>query len=58
MKENLTKLIKVKTIVTLLLVIVFCFLSLKGTVPVEEFIKILTIIIVFYFAKKGETTND
>lgn len=58
MKENLTKLIKVKTIVTLLLVVVFCFLSLTGSVPVEEFNKILTIIIVFYFAKKGDASNE
>lgn len=58
MKENLTKLIKVKTIVTLLLVIVFCILSLCGVVPVNEFIKILTIIIVFYFAKKGDGSNE
>jgi len=58
MKENLTKLIKVKTIVTLLLVIVFCILSVCGTVPVNEFLKILTIIIVFYFAKKGSDANE
>lgn len=51
MKENISKLIKLKSIVTLLLVIVFCVLSLAGVIPAAEFIKILTIVIVFYFAK-------
>lgn len=51
MKENISKLIKLKSIVTLLLVIVFCVLSLAGVIPAADFIKILTIVIVFYFAK-------
>lgn len=51
MKENFSKLIKLKSIVTLLLVVVFCVLSLAGVIPPSEFIKILTIVIVFYFAK-------
>ncbi len=51
MKKNIANLIKVKTVVTLLLTVVFCYLSARGVIPVDEFIKILTIVIVFYFAK-------
>lgn len=53
MKEQIAKLFKLKSIVTLLVTISFCVLSLAGVIPHEEFLKILTIIIVFYFAKNG-----
>lgn len=55
MKKNFAALIKIKSIITLALVLVFCILSLRGIIPTDEFLKILTIIIVFYFAKnKGD----
>lgn len=57
MKEKLAKLIDVKSIVTLLLTGVFCFLSIASDVG-QEFMTIFTVVISFYFgtqsAKKSE----
>ena len=53
MKEKISSaivnLLKVKTLVTLSLTIVFCVLSLKGIISGTEFIQIFSIIIAFYF---------
>ena len=58
MKEKLAKLIDVKSIVTLLLTLVFCVLMFCKDVVPSEFIQIYTVIIAFYFgtqvAKKKE----
>ena len=57
MKEKLQKLIDVKSLVTLLLTGVFCYLSIIGNLS-TEFMTIYTTIIAFYFgtqaAKRGE----
>lgn len=57
MKEKLAKLIDVKSIVTLALTGVFCFLSIASDVG-QEFMTIFTVVISFYFgtqsAKKSE----
>lgn len=52
--ENLAKLIKVKTIVTLMLTIVFCVLALTGVIAAELFMSIFTVIIGFYFGTQAE----
>ena len=60
MKERLTKLVDVKSIMTLLLTLVFCVLALCGVVTGAEFQTIFTVIVGFYFgtqaSKKQETT--
>lgn len=48
MKEQLTKLIKVKSLVTILLTITFCFLTIVDKLS-TEFLTIYTTIIAFYF---------
>lgn len=48
MLERLQKLLSVKSIVTLLLTGVFCYLSVTGQVA-TEFLTIYTTIIAFYF---------
>ena len=61
MKERLAKLIDVKSIVTLLLTGVFCYLSVIGKLP-SEFLTIYTTVISFYFgvqyAKTGTSGKD
>ena len=49
MKEKLAKLVDVKSIMTLLLTVVFCVLSLKGTITGSEFQTIFTVVVGFYF---------
>lgn len=60
MKEigsKIAKLINVKSIVTVLLTIVFAVLSLKQFITAEQFISIFTVIIAFYFGTQKEK-ND
>ena len=49
MKEALINLIDVKTLVTLLLTIVFAILSLTDRISAENFMTIFCVIIAFYF---------
>lgn len=57
MKEALTKLIKVKTLVTLILTIVFAVLALTGKIAADQFLTIFTVIIGFYFGTQYEKTD-
>ena len=58
MKEKMTKLIDVKSIVTLFLTFIFGVQTLKGQVSTEQFQTIFTTVIAFYFgtqyAKRSE----
>jgi hypothetical protein len=57
MKNALTALIKVKSLVTLMLTAVFCILSYYGEISGEQFMTVFTTVIAFYFGtqtKKGE----
>ena len=53
MKDALTRLIKVKSIVTIMLTAVFCALAVKGTVSAEQFVTIFTTVIAFYFGTQS-----
>lgn len=54
MKEKLTKLINIKSIVTLLLTFVFCYLSILGKINSELFMNTFTVIIAFYFGTQTD----
>ena len=54
MKERLSKLLTVKSIVTLTLTAVFAFLSLRGNITGQEFMTIFTVIVSFYFGTQYE----
>lgn len=54
LKKNAANLLKVKTIVTLLLTIVFCVLALTGTISGADFLQIFAIVITFYFCSQNE----
>lgn len=57
MKEKLAKLIDVKSIVTLLLTIVFAYLAVVQVISGEQFITIFTVIISFYFGTQTQKKN-
>lgn len=57
MLKKLSNLINVKTIVTLLLTIVFCILALKNIISGEQFLVIFTTVIAFYFGTQHEKNN-
>ncbi len=49
MKERFAKLINVKNIISLALTAVFCVLALRGDVVPENFEKIFTMVVSFFF---------
>ncbi len=49
MIKNLAKLIDVKSIVTLILTVVFAVLSINGKISAEQFQTVFTVVISFYF---------
>lgn len=56
--EKLAKLINVKSIISLLLTFVFCYLAIKGFIVAELFITIFTTVIAFYFGTQTEKKNQ
>ena len=53
MKEKLTKLIDLKSIITILITITLIYGFVISKVNAEQFMTIATMIFTFYFAKKG-----
>lgn len=58
MKERLSKLLTVKSIVTILLTLVFCYLSIIRVISPELFMTVFTVIIAFYFGTQHEKKNN
>ena len=62
MKDKLTKLLTVKSIVTILLTLVFSYLSVISKISPELFMTVFTVIIAFYFGtqveKKSKDNSD
>ncbi len=54
MKSRIAKLISVKSIMTLMLTVVFCALALKNVISGSEFLTIFTAIVGFYFGTQSE----
>ena len=54
MKARLAKLIDVKSIMTLLLTLVFCVMALCGVISGQEFLTIFTVIVGFYFGTQSQ----
>lgn len=58
MKEKLTKLIDVKSIMTLLLTVVFCALALISAINAEQFVTIFTVVVGFYFGTQSRKNAE
>ena len=58
MKEKLSKLINVKSIVTLILTCVFSYLAITQAITGTEFLTIFTVIISFYFGTQYEKNKE
>lgn len=52
--KNLANLIKVKTIVTLIVILVFAVMSLRGDISSDNVMIIVTAVISFYFGTQHE----
>lgn len=57
MTEKLAKLLTVKSIVTILLTVVFAVLLLNGSKIPEQFTTIYTVVIGFYFGTQAEKAS-
>lgn len=57
MLQKLSKLVDVKSIVTLFLTFIFGVLALKGSVTADQFLTVFTTIIAFYFGTQYEKTK-
>ena len=55
--QNLANLIKVKTIVTFIVVVVFAILATRGNITPDNVMIIVTTVIAFYFGTQHEK-ND
>lgn len=58
MKDKLMNLLSVKSIISLLLTVVFCYLAIIGVVTADLFIPIFTTVIAFYFGVQVEKKNQ
>lgn len=56
-KEKLAKLINVKTIITILLTIVFCYLCITNAIGAELFMTVFTVVVGFYFGNQANKEN-
>lgn len=53
LKERVVRLLSVKSLVTILLTVVFSYLAIIGTITAENFMTIFTVIIAFYFGTQA-----
>ena len=53
MKERLSKLLTIKSLVTLAVTGVFCWLSVTGVVAAEQFMTVFVTVNVFYFGTQA-----
>ena len=56
--KNLAALVKVKTIVTLIVVVVFAVLALRGGLQPDTVMTIVTMVVAFYFGTQTEGKNN
>lgn len=58
MKDRIAKLIDVKSIVTLVLTVVFAVLSVSGRLSAEQFLTIFTTVVAFYFGTQTRKKEE
>lgn len=56
--ERLMKLLCVKSIVTIMLTIVFAVLALRGVISGEQFLTVFTVIIAFYYGTQAQKAES
>lgn len=58
LKKRLANLLAVKSIVTVILTVVFACLALAGQVSTEQFLTVFTVVIAFYFGTQAEKKSQ
>ena len=54
LEKVINRLLTVKSVVTIALTAIFCYLSAKGIISGEQFLVIFTTVIAFYFGTQAE----
>lgn len=57
-KKRLGNLLSVKSIVTLLLTVIFSILAMRGDITGKDFLTIFLTVITFYFGTQSQKTQD
>ena len=57
-KERLSRLVTVKSAVTLALTLVFAYLAIRGKVTGQEFLNVYSIVFAFYFGTQAQKTRE
>ena len=57
-KKRLGNLLSVKSLVTLLLTVVFMLLALRGDITGKDFLTIFLMVITFYFGTQSQKVQD
>ena len=57
LKKNLANLVKVKTISTVVVLAVFAVLALRGDIPSDNVMVIVSTVMAFYFGTQHEKQN-
>ena len=55
--KNIAALIKVKTIVTMVVIAIFAVLSLRGDITADNAMVIISMVVSFYFGTQAEKKN-
>ena len=56
--KNIANLIKVKTIVTLVVIFVFAYLALTGAITADNVMIVVSTVIAFYFGTQHEKKSE
>ena len=56
--KNFASLIKIKSIVTLVVIAVFAVLALKGSIAADNVMIIISMVVSFYFGTQHEKTGE
>ena len=54
LKKALVNLLKVKSVVTIILTVVFAYLSIIGTIDGQQFLTVFSMVMAFYFGTQHE----
>ena len=58
LNKRLSNLLTVKSIVPIVLTLVFAWLSVGGRVSTDQFLTVFTVVIAFYFGTQAERKNQ
>ena len=56
--DNLAALLKVKTLVTIVVIVVFAVLALKGSISADNVMIIISMVVSFYFGTQHEKKSN